>query len=104
MSFLFAFVMLTAAGDAPVGPSEGVVVVRSAAVCPLAVRCRFECVCHRANGYRCFRYYTESCDGKACWQCQRKVTARARKSCSIGSPVRQCWCKFTKLPRRFDGG
>ncbi|MFH2008346.1 MAG: hypothetical protein ABI333_17305 [bacterium] len=89
MTVLFAFVMLATAGDAPMG--------RPAAVCPLAVSCRFECVCHRSNGYRCFRYYTESCDGKACWQCQRRVTARARKSCSIGSLVRQCWCKFTKL-------
>ena len=67
------------------------------APCPRAVTCRWECICFRVNGYRCFRYYTEPCEGKACWQCQSALTQKARKSCSIGNPIRSCFCRYNQI-------
>jgi hypothetical protein len=92
MSWLLAIALLTGAKDPGVRPP----VTRAGHCAPLAVRCRWECVCFRESGYRCRRYYTEACSGRACWQCQAAVTERARKSCAIGSPVKSCWCKFTR--------
>ncbi len=103
MSWLLAFALLTGTGDLT---TVGGGAPRFARTCEVqssrtyaerAVKCRWECVCFRVNGYRCRRYYTETCPGKACWQCQSQLTERARKSCSIGSPVKTCWCKFNKL-------
>lgn len=62
--------------------------------------CRYECICFRGEGYRCQRYYTEVCDRGACWQCQDAITVRARLSCSLGGPARDCFCKSsTARPR-----
>lgn len=57
------------------------------------VSCRYECICFRTNGYRCLRTYSERCEGRECWQCQDRVTRKARLSCAIGEPVRSCFCK-----------
>lgn len=62
-----------------------------------SVRCRYECVCFRVNGYRCLRAYTETCGAGTCWQCQERVTRKARQSCSIGARIKSCFCKYTKL-------
>ena len=90
MSWLLALAILT-------GPAEPESLQPAPSAGACAVRCRWECVCFRVNGYRCRRYYTETCAGRACWQCQAQVTERARKSCSIGRPVKSCWCKFSQL-------
>lgn len=60
---------------------------------PQGVSCRYDCICFRTNGYRCLRTYVERCDGRECWQCQDQVTIKARQSCSIGVPIRSCFCK-----------
>ncbi len=69
---------------------------RPVAASPRAVRCRYECVCFRVNGYRCLRIYTQPCDGSACWECQKQVTRKARKSCSLGPRIKSCFCKYRK--------
>ena len=89
LSFTLSLVLLSSGGAADVCPETRP-----------AVQCRWECTCFRVNGYRCLRYYTEPCAGKACWQCQGKITERARKSCSLGPAVRTCFCKFKRLHRR----
>ncbi|MDY0004589.1 MAG: hypothetical protein RBU30_25050 [Polyangia bacterium] len=70
-----------------------------AGMSPSGVSCRYECICFRTNGYRCLRAYEERCDGRECWQCQDKVTRKARLSCSIGEPIRSCFCKPFKKGR-----
>ena len=40
---------------------------------------------------------TEPCEGKECWQCQDRITSRARQSCAIGEPIRSCFCKPIKI-------
>lgn len=103
MSWLLTFALLVGPGDLttarqpPLAQSCAPLARQLNAKAELAVKCRWECLCFRVNGYRCRRYYTETCSGRACWQCQAQVTQRARKSCSIGSPVKSCWCKFNKL-------
>lgn len=91
MSTWFALVVVLAAGGGasssglhePCGPQGSA----------QGVSCRYECICFRTNGYRCLRTYSERCEGRECWQCQDRVTRKARKSCAIGVPVRSCFCK-----------
>lgn len=100
MSWLLTFALLAGWGDVTTAshpPSTPRCAPLSGGIVERAVNCRWECLCFRTNGYRCRRYYTEPCAGKACWQCQAQVSERARKSCSIGHPVKSCWCKFNKL-------
>lgn len=65
--------------------------------------CRYECICFRGEGYRCQRYYTEVCERGACWQCQDAITARARLSCSLGGPARDCFCRSSVARPRSAG-
>jgi hypothetical protein len=67
---------------------------------PTARACRYECTCFRMDGYRCQRWYSETCDRRACWECQDALTVRARLSCSLGGPVRDCFCKGSAAPVR----
>jgi len=98
-SMFFALALLLSASSLP-SPAFA----PSPAVAPCTVQCRYECVCFRTNGYRCFRTYNHACDGKACWQCQDRVAHRARLSCSIGAPIKSCFCKYKQLDGRARSG
>lgn len=86
-----AFTLLLALAAPELGPAP------APDISPCAIRCRYECVCFRTNGYRCLRTYTQPCKGRACWECQGAVTHKARLSCSLGDPIKSCFCKFKKL-------